>query len=701
MLVNRFKLDRRSLVALAAGFLAIFCLAILAIKTTSLNAGQMPIWPGDGIILALMLGPLRRNPIIALVVGMTAVVAGEVAVGNILQLSAALAVVNALSIYGIFFGTIRICRDGDVTQSKSFIKFIAISTLGSALTAAVLGFTVSIYYHIPFINTFVSSNMGNVTGDAVLTPLILIFTGSVGRKLNSENSLLKRGGVATIYLLGMFAICIQSRVPLLFLIPLGLMAVAYMASLTELAACVLATVLCVLVSSAAGHHPLGLVRGGPETSLFTLQAFLVIITGTSLPIAALMAEHASLKASLLTSKQEAVAANQAKSAFLAMISHEIRTPLNGVLGMAQILAMDDLTPVQHDRVAVVRQSGETLLALLNDVLDLSKIEAGKMTLETISFDLGPLLQATVSTFDAQARTKGLHLRLDAAPAAGVYWGDPTRLRQIVSNLISNALKFTEAGGVDVEAHYNADGLTISVTDTGIGIPPDKVGRLFVKFSQVDDSTTRRFGGTGLGLSICRELVELMGGAIEVESQEGAGTRFRLIVPLERINDQQTPGAAVDPGDMIAKFEGLRVLAADDNATNQIVIKTLLEAVGVDVVIAADGAMAVEAWERDAFDLVLMDVQMPVLDGVSAALAIRARESELSRPYTPIIALTANAMTHQMTEYRLAGMDGFVAKPIAAPLLFAAIMDAIRQPDDGSHVSASIDLVIDQVGGLKS
>jgi signal transduction histidine kinase/CheY-like chemotaxis protein len=691
MRVDRFRLDRRSLITLAIGFIAIFLLVILAIKTTSLNAGQMAIWPGDGMILALMLGPLRRNPITALVVGMAAVVCGEIATGNIPQLALALASFNALTVYTIYFTTIHFCRNGDITKSKYFIKFIIIASISSAFLALALSLSVKIYYKIPIIDTFFSSAMGNVTGDAVLTPLILILSGSVKHKHELRNSRLKRGAVSTIYILGLIATFVQSSAPILFLIPLGLMAVAYMASLTELAACVLATVVCALVASATGHGPIGLVRGGPEAHLFMLQAFLVIITGTSLPIAALMAEYASLKSSLIASRQEAVAANQAKSAFLAMISHEIRTPLNGVLGMAQILAMDDLTLLQQDRVAVVRQSGETLLALLNDVLDLSKIEAGKMTLETISFDLGPLLQATVKTFDGQAWTKGLALRLNDAAAAGVYFGDPTRLRQIVSNLISNALKFTEAGGVDVEASYGANGLTISVADTGIGIAPDKVGRLFMKFSQVDESTTRRFGGTGLGLSICRELVELMGGVIEVESQEGAGTRFRLIAPLDRIHDKQAPGPAVDPADMIAKLEGLRVLAADDNATNQIVIKTLLEAVGVDVMIVADGAMAVEAWERGVFDLVLMDVQMPVLDGVSAALAIRAREAELNRPSTPIIALTANAMTHQMADYRLAGMNGFVAKPIAAPLLFAAIMDAMREAEGESHVSAPIDL----------
>ncbi len=534
--------------------------------------------------------------------------------------------------------------------------------------------------------------MGNVTGDAVLTPLILIFTGSVGRKIDPQKSILTRGGMAAIYLVGLLAVFIQSSAPLLFLVPLGLMAVAYMASLTELAACVLATVVCALVASASGHGPIGLVRGGPEAHLFMLQAFLVIITGTSLPIAALMAEHASLKASLLASRQEAVAANEAKSAFLATISHEIRTPLNGVLGMAQILAMDDLTPVQRDRVAMVRRSGETLLALLNDVLDLSKIEAGKMTLETIAFDLDPLLQATVRAFDAQAQTKGLVLRLNAT-AGGVYRGDPTRLQQVVANLISNALKFTETGHVEVEAHDGANGLTITVTDTGIGIAPDNIGRLFMKFSQADESTTRRFGGTGLGLSICRELVELMGGVIDVETEEGVGTRFRIVVPLERVKDEQTSRAVAPPADMTAALEGLRVLAADDNATNQIVLKTLLEAVGVDVVMVGDGAKALEAWEHDAFDLILMDVQMPVLDGVAAARAIRLREAERGRPRTPIVALTANAMTHQLEAYRLAGMDRFVAKPIAATLLFAAIAEVMREANAGSPAAARADPAI--------
>jgi signal transduction histidine kinase/ActR/RegA family two-component response regulator len=378
----------------------------------------------------------------------------------------------------------------------------------------------------------------------------------------------------------------------------------------------------------------------------------------------------------------AEAANAAKSTFLATMSHEIRTPLNGVLGMAQAMAGDELSERQRDRLSVIHRSGEALLAILNDVLDLSKIEAGKLELEHMEFELAEVARGAYSAFTALANKKGLSFALDIERARGRYLGDPTRLRQILYNLISNALKFTEQGEIRVTAVRNGEMLELSVRDTGVGIARENLEKLFAKFDQLDSSTTRRFGGTGLGLAICRELAHLMKGEIAVESELGLGSKFILRVPLERVGDEKPVASMAEaragsPGD--GADIALRVLAAEDNAVNQLVLKTLLHQMGVDPTVVDNGEEAVKAWEAGDWDVILMDVQMPVMDGISATAMIRNREIDLDRPRTPIIALTANAMSHQVEQYLVAGMDGHVAKPIQAAELFEALTRAAVPP----------------------
>jgi PAS domain S-box-containing protein len=370
---------------------------------------------------------------------------------------------------------------------------------------------------------------------------------------------------------------------------------------------------------------------------------------------------------------DAQAASEAKSRFLATMSHEIRTPLNGVLGMAQVLAADsDLSPTQRARVDVIHESGEALLAILNDVLDLTKIEAGKLELEETTFDLDRVLQGARATFAGIAEEKDVALTVEVGEAAGAYRGDPTRLRQIVSNLISNALKFTTEGEVRVTAQPCGDGVAILVRDTGIGIPPEALDKVFGVFTQADSSVTRLHGGTGLGLAICRELSTLMGGELTVESEVGRGTSFRLRTPLARVAD---PAAAESPDQntpTLANAGGLQVLLAEDNATNQLVLTALLAQFDVNPVSVCDGQQAIEAWRAQDWDIILMDVQMPVLDGISATRIIRAEEAESGRRRTAIVALTANAMPQQVAAYLDAGMDSFVPKPIDVRALLAAL-----------------------------
>jgi signal transduction histidine kinase/AmiR/NasT family two-component response regulator len=383
---------------------------------------------------------------------------------------------------------------------------------------------------------------------------------------------------------------------------------------------------------------------------------------------------------LMEARDAANAANVLKSQFLANMSHEIRTPMNGVLAMAEVMSMGDLAPVQRERLDVIRQSGALLLAVLNDVLDLSKIEAGKLTLLVDDFDLETAVAPARDSFAVMAEQKGLAFEVQVTDAArGAWRGDADRLRQIVGNLLSNAIKFTQAGSVTAAFDVSpADGkLRLTVRDTGVGIALEKQSTLFEKFVQADNSATRRFGGTGLGLAICRELTQMMGGTIVVESHEGQGAVFRVELPLER--GELRLEAAVETSEIEDAAEGsLRLLAAEDNATNQQVLAAVMGSLGIEVDIVADGRAAFEAWRDGTYDLILMDIQMPVMDGIDSARAIRAAEQELGRRRTPIVALTANALSHQVQEYLAAGMDGHVAKPIEIAKLYDAISRALNE-----------------------
>jgi signal transduction histidine kinase/CheY-like chemotaxis protein len=372
-------------------------------------------------------------------------------------------------------------------------------------------------------------------------------------------------------------------------------------------------------------------------------------------------------------------ANRAKASFLETMSHELRTPLNGVLGMADSMARGPLPDQQRQRLRVIQQSGETLMTLLDDLLELSNIGAGPVELDDGLVDVTELLQSAERVFAPLASDKGITFTAVLEPESGGPWkGDPARVRQILYKLLSNAVKFTDRGSITVTASHDADGLRLLVTDSGIGVPADKIARIFEPFVQADESKTRRFGGSGLGLAICGRLVALMQGAISVESAEGGGSAFEVRLPLAREEVTEAPSRAMSPGAQInERSASLRVLAADDNRVNQIVLQTLLAEVGIEPVVVQNGQEAFEAWQSGTWDLVLMDIQMPVLDGVSATRLIRDAEQKRGIIRTPIIAVTANAMDHQMAEYMSVGMDGLVSKPINFGLLLEAMDSALN------------------------
>ena len=387
-------------------------------------------------------------------------------------------------------------------------------------------------------------------------------------------------------------------------------------------------------------------------------------------------EHA-----LENSRRKAESSNQAKSEFLANMSHEIRTPLNGILGMAQVMARD-AQGAQRDHLKVLQTSGESLLGILNSLLDLSKIEAGQVELDNHDFDLAAMIATACDPLRVLAEEKGLRFEVRVDPAADGLWsGDALRVRQVLTNLISNAVKFTHAGAVTVAIAAASEGLRVQVTDTGIGIPTAKLETVFEKFSQADGSTTRRFGGTGLGLAISRHLVSLMGGTLSLESREGQGSTFTFELPLARRE-------AVAPGDLAGEASygavdlqrPLRILAAEDNPTNQLILRSLLATLDVDLTLVETGRAAVEAFTCERYDVILMDSQMPEMNGVEATQAIRRIEAVRGLGRTPILALTANVMSHQVAEYTAAGMDDVIAKPIEIVALLNAIDQALTTAD---------------------
>jgi PAS domain S-box-containing protein len=381
-------------------------------------------------------------------------------------------------------------------------------------------------------------------------------------------------------------------------------------------------------------------------------------------------ETRALQAALEASRAEAEAEAEAKGRFLATMSHEIRTPLNGLIGMAELLDRA-LTESAHRRmISVIRDTGSTVLAIVNDILDHARIEAGRMTLESAPFSPLDLARRVEASHAATASDKGLFLRVEAdAGSTAMRAGDQHRVTQMLHNLVGNALKFTERGGVSIRVRAPmGKPLVYEIADTGVGMTAEQQARLFDRFAQAEASTARRFGGSGLGLSIVKGIAEAMGGAVEIESAPGRGTVARVTLPLSSVapatDMAPRPGAAPS----LAALRGLRVLAADDNEINRLVLSQMLDALGVAARVEASGEALLDARTTESFDVILLDIAMPGFDGPTTLEALRRIERERGLPSPPALAFTANVLPEHVAEYHQLGFSGHLPKPVTLSAL---------------------------------
>jgi signal transduction histidine kinase/ActR/RegA family two-component response regulator len=554
--------------------------------------------------------------------------------------------------------------------AKLALACLLVPTMNAAIGAELL----IIAYGAPFFVSWKTWYLAEICGLLTVVPLLLSWT---ERGLRGNRS--PRALTETILLAGLVAVIgyidFTDPLPGLFFAFPFLLLAAFSGRLLGATTATAALTTVAIWITFTGHGPIAAYAGADTvTKVEVLQLYIAMVLLATLPVAAILEQRETLAAQLRETTKTAEAAARAKSEFMAVMSHEIRTPMTAVLGMADLLANDDLSAKKaKEYVEAIQSSGRHLLALINDILDFSRADQKKLDLETIDFDLREVLEQVRSLLTPQAAERGLELRFEHdGQLPHMLRGDPTRIKQVLVNLVGNGIKFTPRGHVTVAIHrrvasHGRDLFRFEVRDTGIGIPETKQGVLFNAFSQMDSSTTRRYGGSGLGLAISKKLVEAMGGEIGVESRPSMGSLFWFDLPLAQ-GDITAPQAAEQH--VLIPSRPRHVLLVEDVELNQVLVADMLRSYGHKVTIAENGEEAITLAARGPFDLVLMDVQMPVMDGVEAARQIRRLPPPASA--VPILALSANVMPEDRARYLAAGMNGALTKPIDWPQLFEAL-----------------------------
>ncbi|WP_255500698.1 ATP-binding protein [Caulobacter sp. 17J80-11] len=629
------------------------------------------IWPTNAIALILLLrGPSDRSWSFGVcAAAFASAMTSALVAGRPPMIGAASAVVNLTE---IALAAFLLRRGGlvgaDVAEPRRLLQFLLRAAVIAPLVAAALAAPlIAMRTGRPWTEGFWDFFACDALGIVLITPLGLALADAPLKRSFKWPDLAAAAGLAA----AIFGVCVwlsddYGPPDVALLAPLAVLAtlrfgVAGAAGASFWSGAVILTL---------SVHGWGSI--GPDEmreTVFETQLGLAALPLTCLPIAAMLARYDQ-------ARREAENANRAKSVFLANMSHEIRTPLNGVIGVADVLASRPLAAPERELVDTIRASGANLRRLLADILDLARVESGKLEIAREPFHLGEAVRTAAALAQPEADEKGLALEVEVdADCEGLVEGDALRVRQVLTNFLSNAVKFTPAGRVRLSARRTADGVRLSVSDTGAGLTPEQMARVFERFQQADGSITRRYGGAGLGLAISRELAGLMGGELGAESTPGRGATFWLHLPV-------TPAAAeaVGPTPATASPEPaearrLKVLSADDHPTNRRLVELLLEASGAELVSVEDGEQALAAFRAEAFDLVLMDMQMPGVDGLSAVRALRQIEAERGAVRTPVLMLSANALPEHIAAGRAAGADGHLAKPLTAADLYAAVAAA--------------------------
>jgi signal transduction histidine kinase/ActR/RegA family two-component response regulator len=670
-------LDRKILL-MAAGLCALVAVTAYVCIVFPRDQGRIaPIWLANAWIVATLLrSRMARWPLFA-GFALAGDVAANLMAGDAPLIVFGLGACNLLECLVCAWLVRRRCgEDFDISRVGHLLTFILGAVAGSICSASAAATLLGVVDHTDIPRGLAVWVEADALGLLTLTPALLVAT-----QKDRAPIVWREGWTLAVLACVAAAVFFLAHTPLLFVISAILILPTWRMGLPGAVAGFAIIAALGTLAAFTSHGPI--MTAEPANRIIGLQVFLTVAFLTSVPVAVARDAGEKLKARLRTALAEAEQAAVVKSEFLANMSHELRTPLTSVVGFTRLAAdQPDLSPLSRDYIDRVGEASRALLCAVNDILDFSKLEAGQVSFRPEPVAVHELLLRALDLFTPQAAAKDLALSLDDATPAGLTVAiDPDRLRQVLLNLVGNAVKFTSEGHVTLSAAYDEASarLTLAVIDTGPGVPPDRLDRLFKRFSQVDGALNRSHGGTGLGLAICKGIVEAMGGDVGATSVVGQGSRFFMTVPA--------PRAQSAPVELAAEIEpearaGLKVLVTDDHPANRELVRLFLAGIGAEIAEAGDGEQAVEAAASQAFDVILMDLRMPRLDGIGAVTRIRAAAGP--NQTTPILAFTADAESAFDDRLRALGFDGAVAKPVEPGQLISAILTAVGGAEAGDE-----------------